>query len=130
MQQSNLQKANLTASIPPGYFLKKDQLVNHCPGSLVESLGKCIEEEALLRENQHGFCKESSCFKFCLEFTEGVKQMDKKTCQTNNVVNTQKHYQAMVDRGNLIDTVIDTKKALDKVLQQRTLSRLSIYEDN
>ena len=80
------------------------------PGKMVESLIqdkilKHIEEQALLRENQHGFCKGKSCLTNLLEFFEKVNRH--------------------VDAGEPVDIVyLDFQKAFDAVPHQRLLRNL------
>ncbi|XP_061469435.1 uncharacterized protein LOC133378834 isoform X1 [Rhineura floridana] len=81
------------------------------PGKLVESiikarLTKHIEEQALLKQSQHGFCKGKSCLGNLLEFFESVN----------------KH----IDRGDPVD-IVYFQKAFNKVPHQRLLRKLSSH---
>ena len=80
------------------------------PGKMVESLIKDriikhVEEQALMMESQHGFCKGRSCLTNLLEFFEKVNRH--------------------VDVGEPVDIVyLDFQKAFDTVPHQRLLRKL------
>ena len=70
-----------------------------------EKILKHIEEQTLLRENQHGFLKGKSCLTNLLEFFEKVNRH--------------------VDLGEPVDIVyLDFQKAFDTVPHQRLLRKL------
>ena len=79
------------------------------PGKTVEShiqdkIFKYTEQQALLRENQHGFFKGRSCFTNFLELFEKLNRH--------------------VDTGKLVDTVyLDFQKASDMITRCRLLRK-------